>query len=360
MKKKMLLIRADANKKIGMGHVMRCLTIAEAAKKRGIETCFLTADDGAEILLKERGQAYHILRTDFEDMEGELPTLFEVLSSYVEKEAVSEPVFLLDSYQITEQYVEKLGEWLSKRNIRLILMEDYGNIPYKADMIINYNIYGVDFSYESNAPKALLGCRYMPLRPEFTRQKYEVKKKVTRLLITTGGSDSYRIAVQLVQQFLTDTELCIHVVCGKFSESREELALLEKQNENVKIHTDVKKMWELMAECDMAVSAAGTTVYELCAVGVPTICFSFADNQRLPGNTFAKYTDIYYAGDYEKDKKAMFAAILEKTTELCSMSKEDREKMSNRLKSMVDGKGAERIVAKIWEGGSHEKAGNEF
>lgn len=347
MKEKMLLIRADANKKIGLGHVMRCLTIAEAAEKTGMKTLFLIADDSAEELLKERGQAYCILHTDFADMESELSVLFETVAL---NKSVSETVLLVDSYQITETYMQELKKWLSGQNIRLALMEDYGDVPYQVDVLINYNIYGVDFDYENNAPETLLGCRYMPLRQPFVQQKYEIRKQVKQLLITTGGSDSYRIGVQLVKQllekcFLENEECIVHVVCGKFSESREELLEMAQQKKNIIVHTDVKEMWELMAKCDLAISAAGTTLYELCAIGVPTICFSFADNQILPGTAFAKYTPMYYAGDYEKDKEAMFTAILEKVREMCNMPETERRNVSNRLKEIVDGKGAERIVA---------------
>lgn len=270
----------------------------------------------------------------------------------------SKTIFLLDSYQITETYVKELKGWLTKHNIRLALMEDYGNVPYKADVLINYNIYGVDFNYEKNAPKALLGCRYMPLRQAFVEQEYEVRGQVKQLLITTGGSDTYRIAVQLVKQLLEklhseekfseEQQLVIHIVCGKFSESREELTEMSRQNPNILIHTDVKEMWTLMAQCDLAISAAGTTLYELCAIGIPTICFSFADNQILPGTAFAKYTPIYYAGDYEKNKEAMFTAILQKTEELCKMSQVDRNKISNKMKTIVDGKGANRIICELF------------
>ncbi len=370
MNKKRLLIRADANKEIGMGHVMRCLTIAEAAKNVGMETVFLVADAGVEELLKERGQTYRILHTDFSDMEGELPKLFQVVETCIQnsenaKKQINsengelqadlvESVLLLDSYRITESYVQKLKLWLNRRNINLALMEDYGNVPYHVDVLINYNIYGVDFSYEKNAPKSLLGCKYMPLRQAFVQQKYEVREQIKQLLITTGGSDSYGIAVELVKRISEvyfcekqAHEICMHVVCGKFSQSTEKLLEMANHNKNLIVHTDVKEMWKLMTQCDLAISAAGTTLYELCAIGVPTVCFSFAENQILPGTAFAKYTPMYYAGDYEKDKNAMFASILEKTKELCLMSKTERQEISSRLKEIVDGKGAERIISEL-------------
>lgn len=378
MKKKMLLIRADANKKIGLGHVMRCLTIAEAAEMSGIETVFLLSDDSAEELLKERGQAYRILHTNFANMESELPTLFETVENDIQTQSgnsifkvkstedkfchsesllknkeITETVFLLDSYQITAAYMQELKAWLNKHNICLALMEDYGNVPYSADILINYNIYGINFSYEKNAPKSLLGCRYMPLRQPFTQQKYKIREQVQNILITTGGSDSYHIGTELVKQltdkqFSSNQKLSVHVVCGKFSQSREELLQLAQQNSSITVHTDVKEMWTLMSGCDIAISAAGTTLYELCAIGVPTICFSFAENQILPGTAFGEHTPMYYAGDYEKDKTAMFTKILAKTEALCKMSKEHRQQISNTLKQVVDGQGASRIVSELF------------
>ncbi len=365
MEKKLLLIRADANNKIGLGHVMRCLTIAEAAEKAGIKTVFLMADDGAEELLKERGQAYHILHTDFADMEGELPVLYKVIenctkteyraTSIQEAESDDRPkiVFLLDSYQTTEKYVRELKTRLNKNHIQLALMEDYGNSPYHADILINYNIYGTDFSYEKNAPKTLLGCRYMPLRQAFVQQKYKVREQVKNLLITTGGSDTYRIGAQLAKQladkqFADNSKLSLHIVCGKFSKSREELLQLASQKTNIKIHTDVKEMWTLMSGCDAAISAAGTTLYELCAIGIPTICFSFAENQILPGTAFAAHTPIPYAGDYEQNPNAMFATILTKLEALCTMPQPKRKQISSQLKTTVDGKGPKRIITALF------------
>ncbi len=367
-KRRELWIRADANKEIGMGHMMRCLTIAEAAKKKGIRTLFFTADEEGAGLLQERQQDYRVLHTDYRSLESELPELFSI----VRKEAglplaekLTDIVFLVDSYQITESYMRALRQELSMLKIRLALMEDYGDVPYQTDILINYNIYGIDFSYEKNAPKTLLGCTYMPLRQPFKEQKYRVREKAEHLLITTGGSDSYRIAEALVEKLTEQTTMYLYVVCGRFSDSLEALRSMERASHSggigtdfkkedsrsgrIKVYTDVKKMWELMAECDIAISAAGTTLYELCAIGVPTICFSFADNQILPGTAFEKYTPVYYAGDYEKDKTVMFTNIMEKVKQLGETGKAGREEISRQMQEIVDGNGAERIVTKLWE-----------
>ena len=281
-------------------------------------------------------------------------------------------------------------------------MEDYGNVPFQADILINYNIYGTDFSYENNAPKTLLGCAYMPLRQEFAKQPYAVREQAEHILITTGGSDSYRIAEKLVKMLtgpeavrtkapedkvLPNHALHLHVVCGKFSESLQALRKLEEEfaeaeksfaeprkpftelqkrfagqkpqdkeheeaaessRKRLTVYTDVKNMWELMAKCDVAISAAGTTLYELCAVGVPTVCFSFAENQILPGEAFEKYTPVVYAGDYEKNQTELFTKIAEQVTRFREMSQAERTAVSEKMRKIVDGKGAERIVAELW------------
>lgn len=374
----MLLIRTDANKQVGLGHLMRCLTIAEAAKRAGIETLFLLAEETAKELLGERGMGCVILHTDFSDMEGELPVLFQTIkgltaakkedvkdgtgSKTVRSKGISNKTALLvDSYRITVPYMQELKKGLENIcGAELLLLEDYGDPSYPADTVINYNIYGPDFSYGGTAGRALLGCRYMPLRKEFTMQPYGIREKFRSVLITTGGSDPCRIAPELAKRLGKEENVTLHVVCGRFSESRKELLDMEKNCENMKVYSDVKQMWELMADCDAAVSAAGTTLYELCAMGIPTLCFSFAPNQILPGKTFGEKTAMTYAGDYQKDKEAMFQRIEEGIRELMGMSGEEREKISENLRGITDGRGAERIIEAVFKEAVHEKEGNEL
>lgn len=376
----MLLIRTDANGQIGLGHLMRCLTIAEAAGRAGISTVFLTADKGAEELLQERGQRYCILHTNFKEMEKELPVLLGTVGELLaedgidaagkkmsesrtlpiiektpenrgipeEKHGLEKHLFLVDSYQITVPYMTELKKRLkSIGEIELGLLEDYGNTSYPADVVINYNIYGTGFSYEINAKRALLGCSYMPLRREFAMQSYEIREEVKNILITTGGSDTYRIAEDLVKRLQKIPAILLHVVCGKFSESRNVLLAMAEENENLKVYSDVKHIWELMADCDAAISAAGTTLYELCAIGIPTVCFSFAENQILPGKTFGEKTEMTYAGDYNENKEAMYENIEERLEALIRMPKEERQKISENLRVVTDGRGADRLVAEI-------------
>ena len=98
----MIGIRADANREIGLGHVMRCLSIADALRAAGQQVCFILADNNAEELLERRGQEYHILNSAYNRMEEELEDLQEFL-----KEKKIE-LLLIDSYQVTENYLARL------------------------------------------------------------------------------------------------------------------------------------------------------------------------------------------------------------------------------------------------------------
>lgn len=345
----MFFIRADANEQIGMGHIMRCLTIAGAAKKSGIRTVFLLADETAVGVLEEQGQEYCVLHIDFRSMEAETEEDGK-LWSILQENRTCVPVLLLDSYHITPEYLERIRK--SFPEIKTVLMEDYGKTLCTADTIINYNIYGEDFKeyYKDFCRYMLLGCKYMPLRGEFTKQPYAIREKVKNVLLTTGGSDSLQIAPALAKSLALEKEFCFHVVCGRFSESLPILKEISSENENIKIYTDVKAMWELMAECDVAISAAGTTLYELCAIGLPTICFSFAENQRLPAQSFEKRTPMLYAGDYGEGKDSFVRQVKKEFGELTKKSMEQRREISKELRSLVDGRGAERIVAELFKG----------
>lgn len=216
----MVVIRADANSKIGMGHVMRCLSVADALLKRGEEVLFVTADDTPVPLLTKKGIPYRVLHTDYADMEAELPKLWNALSELPQGLGVPEAALpqrntfiLVDSYYVTEKYLAAL-----KKRITTIYMDDIYAFSYPVDMLINYNIYGEEMGYEKDAAfadtKLLLGANYVPLREEFSAGAgYVQSRKALSLgaanvtpaeeggiLITTGGSDSFNLAGQLLME----------------------------------------------------------------------------------------------------------------------------------------------------------------
>lgn len=362
----MVVIRADANSKIGMGHVMRCLSVVDALLKRGEEVLFVTADDTPVPLLTKKGIPYRVLHTDYADMEVELPKLWNALSELPQGPGAALPqrntFILVDSYYVTEKYLAAL-----KKRITTIYMDDIYAFSYPVDMLINYNIYGEEMGYEKDAAfadtKLLLGTEYVPLREEFSAGAgYVQSRKVLSLgaanvtpaadggiLITTGGSDSFNLAGQLLMEAMKYDALKekeYHVVSGSLNPHIGELQALAEKHGNIHIHCNVTNMAELMAESEIALSAGGSTLYELCVMGVPVIAFSFAENQERLVQTFVKRGIAQYGGNYRTDGNKMIQntiAGLETLLEDENLRTEYRKK----ARALVDGKGADRIAEAI-------------
>lgn len=351
----MVVIRADANSKIGMGHVMRCLSVADALVKRGEEVLFVTADDTPVPLLTKKGIPYRVLHTDYADMEAELPELWEVLRELPQGAESPEAALaqkntsiLVDSYYVTEKYLAAL-----KKRIITIYMDDIYAFSYPVDMLINYNIYGEEMGYEKDAAfadtKLLLGTEYVPLREEFSAAEQQRTAADGGILITTGGSDSFNLAGQLLMEAMKYDALKekeYHVVSGSLNPHIGEQQALAQKHENIHIHCNVTNMAELMAESEVALSAGGSTLYELCAMGVPVIAFSFAENQERLVQTFVKRGIAQYGGNYRTDGNKMIQntiAGLETLLEDENLQTEYREK----ARTLVDGKGADRIAEAI-------------
>ena len=351
----MVVIRADANSKIGMGHVMRCLSVVDALVKCGEEVLFVTADDTPVPLLTKKGIPYRVLHTDYADMEAELPELWEVLRELPQGAESPEPALaqkntsiLVDSYYVTEKYLAAL-----KKRITTIYMDDIYAFSYPVDMLINYNIYGEEMGYEKDAAfadtKLLLGTEYVPLREEFSAAEQGRTAADGGILITTGGSDSFNLAGQLLTEAMKYDALKTkeyHVVSGSLNPHIGELQALAEKHENIHIHCNVTNMAELMAESEVALSAGGSTLYELCAMGVPVIAFSFAENQERLVQTFVKRGIAQYGGNYRTDGNKMIQntiAGLETLLENENLRAEYRKK----ARTLVDGKGADRIAEAI-------------
>ncbi|MDE7268191.1 MAG: UDP-2,4-diacetamido-2,4,6-trideoxy-beta-L-altropyranose hydrolase [Lachnospiraceae bacterium] len=345
----MLYIRADGNTQIGMGHIMRCLSIAEAAVALGAEyePVFLVADEGCCGMIEERGFRVTVLHTDYKNMMSELPRLQQLLER---------DILLVDSYQADTAYFEAVSELAFT-----VCLEDMG-VPYPVDLLINYNLYAPKLreKYRLNGKplNTLLGAAYMPLRSVFQKDiDYQVKDKVTDVMITTGGSDPYFAAGAFMDAFLSaerelyggddETVITWHIVSGPFNAFANRLKETYGEHENVVIHEGLKDLKALMKRCDVVLTATGSTVYEVSALGVPMIAFYFAENQRQGAEELAELTDIVNVGCFCDDRDCVIGKAVE-ALKKCVNDKKYRMLLYEQERRLIDGKGAGRIASEIF------------
>ncbi|MCR5717068.1 MAG: UDP-2,4-diacetamido-2,4,6-trideoxy-beta-L-altropyranose hydrolase [Lachnospiraceae bacterium] len=336
----MFYIRADGNEQIGMGHIRRCMSIAEALLEAGEEVCFLIADEHPAKILEEAGFRYEILFTYFDEMDVELPQL--VLKLSVPGADGKAPRILVDSYYVTAFYLKNL-----MLQAQVFLLDDNAVKELPCHRLINYNIHAQSLGYAEKYPQAklYLGPAYAPLRAEFGADPVVIREQVRDILVTTGGADHCHMELALAEAVIDQRlpEATYHLVCGPFSTDGEALDALAKEHPQLQIHHHVTEMAPLMRSCDIAISAAGSTLYELCALGLPTIGFCVASNQHQNMEAFAKQTPIMNAGDFENAPGEVLNFIGKEVT-LLMAEKELREKIAAAMRTIVDGQGAKRLA----------------
>lgn len=335
----MVGIRVDANEYIASGHVMRCLSIADALLELGEDAVFFTSDSSAAELIINRGYSLVELGSKWDNKDAELEDLIRELDRYKPR------ILLVDSYQVTENYLSRLH-----KVIKLAYIDDLNTFDYPVDIVINYSIYAEDLDYPKNK-KYLLGTRYAPLRKQFDLSEEELssilryRKQRKQILITTGASDPYHAAERIISGILNESKLRdykIVVVKGKYWNDFEVEAINVDQSNRVGILENVENMAGLMLNCTMAVSAGGSTLYELCACRVPSVIFTCADNQLDNAKAFSERKIMYYAGDVRASDDC-YNRIINRLLEL-SENKSIYERSIEKMKEMHCAGGALRIA----------------
>lgn len=335
------------NAQIATGHVMRCLSIADALKKIGVRSVFISADDIPAELVKSRGYEIRVLGTDWNNMEEETDRLLIVTDTDSEDKNSSKPVLFVDSYQVTADYFRKTGE-----HFFTIYTDDMMDTAYPVDMLLCYAVYAKRDAFEElykkadiRLPKLLTGTDYAPMRDMFAGcGKHVIRDNIENILIMTGGTDKYNMLDALLEKIAAENpEVDFTAICGLLYPGREILIRKYADADNIHIIAPVNNIRDYYEQADVVITAGGTTLYELCAVGTPAITFSFADNQLLNVITFDKIKVMGYAGDARTENVPENAAVLIK--KYSNISK--RTEISETEQKIIDGRGAERIAAEL-------------
>ena len=335
------MIRADASPEIGTGHVMRCLALAQAWQDAGGSVTFLMAQLTPSIQARVAGENCKILPHSVMPGSSEDADLTNQCASRIEAEWL-----VVDGYAFGVRYQEEI----LNRKRKLLYIDDAGKCDrYVADIVLNQNLTASKDIYPHCWPttQLLLGPSFCLLRREFAiwrEWQREIRATGRKVLVTLGGSTRPEVGVR-VMELLGRPNIkglgAIFVVGG----SSTDIAVLEtcaaKFSEKILVRRDVSNMAELMAQVDVAISAAGSTCWELCLLGLPSILLDVADNQVPVAIELERRGCALYAGDGNRFCPDHLANLLENLL----ASRDKRQLMSVRSRQLVDGLGAERVLS---------------
>ena len=334
-----LLIRCDASVPIGTGHVMRCIAMAQAWQDAGGQVIFAMAETTSAIeerILAEKMTVLHVEQVPGSAADAEQ-------TSRLARQASADWV-VVDGYVFGADY--QAG--LHNPGLRVLVVDDHGRADrYIADIVLNQNPQAREDQYINRKPSTqlLLGLEYALLRREFTnwRQwKRDTPAIARNVLVVMGGTDPENVTQHVLDSLARELDFEIQVVAGGSNPHLAELReSVSKSGAKVRLVENTGNMAELMAWADIAVSAAGTTAWEMCFMGLPALLVVLADNQE----PIARALDD--AGAALRIGQAATLRAKDIRGQLCriSASHEIMQKMSTRGRALIDGRGAERVVA---------------
>jgi spore coat polysaccharide biosynthesis predicted glycosyltransferase SpsG len=303
----------DANRQAGWGHLVRSEVLASALREASCEPLFVLPHSDEEAV------GYVGRRHAVQRSEERLPP--EALAVV---DRAGEP--------------PETAARLRARGHRVLWIDDGGRGRFEADLLLNQNLEREDTRYECPAScRMLLGPRYALVRSEF-RAPVAAPAEGRRVLVTFGGSDPFGLT-RRVARILAGAAR-VRAVVGP------SMAPPEAPGVELVRGADARAMAALMRDADVAVGAAGSTAWELCLVGLPAVLLLCAENQAPLGALLQRRGAALCLGPHEQASDERIAAAVE---ELLADAPR-RAEMARRARTLVDGRGAERVVAALGEG----------
>jgi UDP-2,4-diacetamido-2,4,6-trideoxy-beta-L-altropyranose hydrolase len=327
-----ILFVADAGPRVGGGHVMRSLTLAGALQAQGA-TCAFVATPAVAGLMDAFAPAVERAAAP----SGEPRDLATAIAG----QAFDAMVF--DHYGLTER-----DHALLSQGRPALAVDDLADRPLGADVVLDSGPARTAKDYDGLVPEAarlLLGPGYAPVRPEFAALRETALawrgEPVQRLLVSMGLTDLDGITARVVERLrMRVGEVGLDVVLGQASPSLAGLSKIARRDGRLALHVDTPHMARLTAEADIGIGAAGSSTWERCTLGLPSILVIVAENQRpaaeaLAARGAALVTDA---------EAADFDAVFDRALMRLLNDRAARLDLSRRSAEVCDGTGAGRVA----------------
>jgi UDP-2,4-diacetamido-2,4,6-trideoxy-beta-L-altropyranose hydrolase len=344
-----LVIRADANSRIGTGHLMRCLALAQAWQERGECVTFLSHCQNEALQRRIIKEGFELVFVEQQHPDpADLKQVLKKLKNLQNGNCI--PWIVLDGYHFDSDYQKSIREAGS----RLVVIDDYNHLPnYHADILLNQNIGAelIPYSCDLKTVK-LFGPKYALLRTEFLIWKDRIqiqREDQHRIMVTLGGADPDNITLKVLRG-LFQTRLkgfAVDVIVGPVNPNIRELEFEIQcaRKASVPIANSIQLLYsinmpEIMAMTDMAISAGGSTCWELCFFGKPFMVLIAAENQRGIARSLDQVGSAICLGWHQdvssKQIKTNLESLLNDT--------QGRRELSIRSRKIVDGQGRYRVL----------------
>jgi len=326
-----IVFRADASSIIGIGHIMRCLTLAHQLQKNGATVSFICrAHQGHRIeFIKQSGfKVFSLPKPSLTIYQNDSFTWLGISQQQDAKESLealssTKPIdwIITDHYAIDYQWHKLMRPYCS----RVMVIDDLANRVHDCDILLDQTINRQAADYQSYVPnhcRLLLGQHYILFRNEFAtlRQQAEQRRilskqfRSSKVLIAMGGGDPDNITLQAIsalsqlkQQY---KELEAQVV---LSSSAPHLKTIQQQCDDqqwLELIVDTNEMAQLMLNADFAIGACGTTSWERCYLGLPTVTIITAENQQLIAQQLEQQQTILNIGKHDDVSANDIAIVL--------------------------------------------------
>ena len=322
---KKVLFRADANSKMGVGHVMRSVALAQYLTRQNIQVRFLTITESDAIRGYLKNQKFETVFLEIKDSEESFKDILNQLNQGFDW-------LVLDNYNFAERHHKKAKE----TNVRLMVISDTPPYSQSADLVLNHALQ--DRNFRSSDARYLFGTQYALIRQELTTSAKRERKGKQNLLVTLGGGSFPDLLEKIIRalNLFVDLNLNVKVLYG-FSVDQKSIQI--ETHHKIDFLSQSLEIREYLDWADLCISAAGGTSWELCFFGVTGIIGVVADNQANIARNLDQQGIFKSVGNYRNCSEVNLAAELKKLLTNESLI----DQMRSRARKLVDGKGPERI-----------------
>lgn len=334
-----IYIRADSSVNLGSGHIMRCLTLADTLGKYGHTVSFICRNLPGNIgpIIQSAGHKLYFLPASLtwqEDAER-TANLIQVLEKA--------DWIIVDHYGLDYKWEVFLHSFAPY----IMVIDDLANRRHMCDLLLDQNLQRDNSRYDNLVPKLcrkLLGLRYVLLREEFAeiRKATRIRDgKIKRIFVFFGGSDPTNETEKVLHavQRLNKPDIAVDVVVGSANPYVDKVQHIANLLPNAKVYEQINNIASLMDSADLAIGAGGTTTWERCCVGVPSIIIAVADNQQYIAEQSANTGAAIYLGI----SNSVNVEGIEQAIRELFVDSDRMEQMGRKCMQLVDHEGAMRV-----------------